>query len=88
MKGGLIMKANNLKVLATCLFILTSFVFSGCAQQSMTGTMDENMEPTMDTMNEQKMETPMGEKTDQNMGDTAGEIKDPKMDSEKEKMMK
>ena len=53
------MKTKNLKILATCLFILTSFVFSGCAQQSMTGTMDKNMEPameeTMDTMKDQKM---------------------------------
>ena len=68
------MKTNNLKVLATCLFILTSFVFSGYAQQSMTGTMDKSMEPameeSMDTMNEQKMETPIKEKTEQNMGDT------------------
>jgi len=86
------MKTNNLKILAACLFILTSFVFSGCAQQSMTGTMDKNMEPkmeeTMDTMNEQKMETPMKEKTDQDMADTTGEMKDQKMDSEREKMMK
>ena len=86
------MKTNNMKVLATCLFVLTSFVFSGCAQQSMTGTMDKNMEPameeTMDTMDKEKMETPMKEQTDQNMGDTAGEMKDQKMDSAKEKMMK
>ena len=55
------MKTNNLKILATCLFILISFVFSGCAQQSMIGTMDKNMEPameeTMDTMKDQKMDS-------------------------------
>jgi len=66
------MKTNNLKILTACLAILISFIFLGCAQQSMNRVMDKNMETTM--------EEPMDTKQDEAMKND--------MDGTKDKMMK
>jgi len=75
----MIMKRNKMNVLATSLFILVSFLFAGCAGQSMTGDMDKGMgstmEEPMDTMKDQKMEKPMQKMTEQKMGTTMDEMK-------------
>jgi len=101
--GGMTMKKNNLKAVATCLSILISFVFFGCAEQDMTLAMDKSMEPAMEkpmdtnmdesmnkdmgTMNEQKMGGAMDEMKSDAAKDGVGGMKDKKMIPEQEKMM-
>lgn len=97
------MKKNNLKILLTCLSLLISLVFFGCAQQRMTEGMgngmgtateetmdtmrDDGMSNDMDTMKDPKMEEPGQDMPELENGKSMDEMKDKTMTPAKEGMM-